>query len=433
MALIKPTSVFGEKQPPAKESKEQYLFLLEFYVHEIRGERLAKLNQMFFVPTSVSFQFLEFNDDDQEVTPVDPMFEPQAGISDDVEYFYSGRSIMFSVAQHVVVQKISDLKIKLIVKKKMPEEINPDILVGEAEVDMTKQFAALRKEMLQCWYLETPPPQVFENDVPLFFKENLIGSIKIFIRLSSYGQSITTEFEAPGEGKSFIFKGNKINDKRLSYKCRVIDSKEVDICTDSEDDLSKKPTCEVCQPKRQLCLPCGLRTGAVAKQGLQIKSNFDECLKQRGDFVFGSKGQERQVGRNEIPCESDFGNKPGPIQSSRGPVQPCGKAVVLKVSGLLDLGEHKQPTVTVAKECETQDHDRDPDPDHDLFILRIGKKGLVGPDEKSDLQLEMRTPKGPERRPPIRRETREAQTEEDAKGAKKAKGGKGGKGGKKKK
>lgn len=51
-------------------------------------------------------------------------------------------------------------------------------------------------------------------------------------------------------------------------------------------------------------------------------------------------------------------------------------------------------------------------PDHDIFVLRIGKKGLVGVGEKSDIQLEMKTPKGPERRPPIRYETRDVQTDE---------------------
>lgn len=52
-----------------------------------------------------------------------------------------------------------------------------------------------------------------------------------------------------------------------------------------------------------------------------------------------------------------------------------------------------------------------PDPDHDIFVLRIGKKGLVGVGEKSDIQLEMKTPKGPERRAPIRYETRDVQTD----------------------
>ena len=429
MALKRPTSVFGEKQPPAQEFKEQYLFLLEFFVHEIKGERLAKLNQMFFVPTSVSLQFLEFKEDDLEVTPVDPMFEPQAGIGEDVEYFYTGRSIMFSVAQHIVIEKISEFIIKITVRKKMPKNIYPDILVGEAEVDMTKHFAALRKEMLQCWYVGVPPPKVFENEIPLIFKKDEIGSIKLFIRLSAFGQSIMTEFEAPGGDKSsYIFKGDKVNDKSLSYKCRVIDVREIDICKDSDDDSPMVSTCQICQTTRHSCSPCGLELGAVdIPSGPEIESDFDNCFnKSGGDFQFGSRRLERSVSKsranisNSDPHNPECENRIGPIQSSRGPTQPCGKAVVLKVSGLLDVeGANKQPTVTVASESEGGAENCDPD--HDIFILRIGKKGLVGPDEKSDLQLEMRTPKGHERRPPIRYETREAQTEEDSKGGKKGK------------
>lgn len=98
------------------------------------------------------------------------------------------------------------------------------------------------------------------------------------------------------------------------------------------------------------------------------------------------------------------------LPSSRDSSQLCGKPVVLKVSGLFDNGDGKKPIVTVADESAkpTDTLDRD----HDVFILRIGKKGLVGVDEKSDIQLEMKTPKGPERRPPIRCETRQMQTDE---------------------
>lgn len=86
--------------------------------------------------------------------------------------------------------------------------------------------------------------------------------------------------------------------------------------------------------------------------------------------------------------------------------------MVLKVSGLFDNGDidGKKPTVTLAGES-TAAKGESSDPDHDIFVLRIGKKGLVGIGEKSDIQLEMKTPKGLERRPPIRYETRDMQTE----------------------
>ena len=46
--------------PPKEACKEQYLFLLEIYVRSIESRRLAKLNEMFCVPTTVAFQFLDF-------------------------------------------------------------------------------------------------------------------------------------------------------------------------------------------------------------------------------------------------------------------------------------------------------------------------------------------------------------------------------------
>lgn len=85
--------------------------------------------------------------------------------------------------------------------------------------------------------------------------------------------------------------------------------------------------------------------------------------------------------------------------------------------------ESPDPVVTVTGEDEAVTKEELEDPDHDIFVLRIGKKGIVGAGEKSDLQLEMRTPKGLDRRPPVRLETREMQTEDDngKKGGKKKK------------
>lgn len=109
------------------------------------------------------------------------------------------------------------------------------------------------------------------------------------------------------------------------------------------------------------------------------------------------------------------------FQSSKDSVrdssQPCGKPIVLKVSGLFDNGDNlgKKPTITVAAESAATKPGKPSDSDHDIFVLRIGKKGLVGVGEKSDIQLEMKTPKGPERRPPIRYETRDVQTDEHRK------------------
>ena len=403
----KPEAVpeFGTRDIAPPDSKEQYLFLLEFFIHHITSERLAKLNQMFFVPTTITVEFLNFKGKEGiEITPVDPLFHPQAGVADDVEYFFSGRSVMFAIDQYTVLNKLLDLIVELCVQKKMPEGVKPDVLVGNGKLDLSKHFAALRKEMLQCWHKMAPPPKVFEGEVPLIFNENTIGGVCMYVRVSAFGQTIVTEFDGPPERtvSSYVFKGESC-EKSPTYKCRIIDSKVANVCKDSKEELLKDgPPCRVCIQEEHPCTPCGQPAGATLKPNVSQRQV--------------SEATPATTLRSKPDTCADV-QKAGLIQSSRGPVQPCGKAVVLKVSGILDTGQDKKPTVTVAPESETGP---ETDPDHDVFVLRIGKKGLVGAGEKSDIQLEMKTPKGFEKGPPVRCETREMQTD-DKKCKKKAK------------
>ncbi|XP_043248656.1 uncharacterized protein LOC122395277, partial [Colletes gigas] len=391
----------GSRDDPLPDVTEQYLFLLEFLVHHVTSDRLAKLNQMFFVPTTICIDFLNFvGDETVEITPVDPLFNPQAGVADDVEYFYSGQSVLFAIDQRTAINKIVDFVVRLCVQKKMPDGVKPDILIGKGELDLSMHFAALRKEMLQCWQKMAPPPKCFEGEVPLMCNDVEVGCVCMFARISAFGQTIVTEFEAPPDMDvaAYIFKGDEMNQRSLSYKCRIIDSKDADIGRDSAEDLTiGGPPCRVCVVEEHPCTPCGHTRGATLKPNQQTP-------------VIGTQSKPETC--SEV-------HKSGLIQSSRGPAQPCGKAVVLKVSGVLDTGTDKKPTVTVASESEATGQDAC-DPDHDVFVLRIGKKGIVGADEKSDIQLEMRTPKGTEKGPPIRHETREMQTD-DSKSARKRK------------
>ncbi|XP_017788184.1 PREDICTED: uncharacterized protein LOC108570787 [Habropoda laboriosa] len=393
----KAVPTLGSRDEIVPDNQEQYLFLLEFFVQHMTSERLAKLNQMFFVPTTISVEFLNFTGEDNiQITPVDPLFQPQAGVAGDVEYFYSGRSVMFAIDQYTVINKLFDLIIKLCVEKKMPEGVKPDVLIGNAEVDLSMHFAALRKEMLQCWHKLAPPPRVFEGEVPLVYNDQVVGAISMFARISAFGQTIVTEFEVPPDRNisSYIFRGAESNAKSLTYKCRIVDSDVGNVCIESKDDLLKSgPPCRVCIKEHHPCTPCG-------KPGATLKPT-----------VSGRQTSPVTTSRSKPDTCADVHKQAGLIQSSRGPAQPCGKAVVLKVSGILDTGQDKKPTVTVAPESEATPADAT-DPEHDVFVLRIGKKGIVGAGEKSDIQLEMRTPKGPERGPPIRCETREMQTED---------------------
>ncbi|RLU17828.1 hypothetical protein DMN91_010066 [Ooceraea biroi] len=342
---------------------------------------------------SVHFSFLDFTDeDDLQVTPVDPLFQPQAGIANGIEVFNSGKSVLFAVNHDTALDRKTKMILKITVKKRMPDCIKPDVLVGTSELNLSHEYAALRIETLQYWKKGITISKVFDNNLVLLHNGRASANIDVYVKISGYGQTIVTEFDAPmmRDPSTFIFGAGEI-DRTLSYKCRKVDPYTVDLTKDSSKDLRDPKTCSICIPERQLCIPCE-KLGAVQER--------DEKTYRRED-----KRKLRDTpSKDQIRCRS------GERHSS----ELCGKPVVLKVSGLFDNGDNgKKPTVTVTDEAAARNLGDPTDPDYDIFVLRIGKKGLVGADEKSDIQLEMKTPKGPERRPPIRYETRDMQTELD--------------------
>lgn len=403
-STTKPAFYGSREQAPPEVCREHYLFLLELFVRQASGDRLAKLNQMFCVPTCVHFGFLDFVDEgDLTVTPVDLLFQPQTSVANDVEIFNAGKSVLFAVDHETVADRTVKMILKITAKKRMPDSIKPDILVGVGELDLSGQYAALRLEMLQYWRKGIATSKVFDGQVPLIYNENLSSSLDIFVRISGFGQTILTGFDAPIERdpSTFVFDSGEL-DQILSYRCRRMDSRAFDLFEASSEKLPGPTACPVCVPERYTCVPCG-KLAAVEE-----RDKGDSGLAGRKDTV-------RVFEREEVILRL-FKNPGSNFQSSESLVRskPCGKPVILKVSGLFDNGDDvsgKKPTVTVADESAATRPGEPSDPDHDIFVLRIGKKGLVGVGEKSDIQLEMKTPKGSERRAPIRYETRDMQTE----------------------
>jgi len=245
-----------------EDCKEYYLFLLEFFVKRVSGSRLAKLNQMFYVPTSVHISFLDFVDENElQVTPVDPLFQPQAGIATEVEIFNSGKSVLFAVDHDSATDRNAKLILAINVKKRMPEGIKPDVLVGSCELDLSSAYAALRIETLQCWRKGVTISKTFDDQLELLHNDHVSGCIQMYARISSYGQTIVTEFDAPRDPMSFIFGAGEMN-QSLLYQCDKLTIDSIDLLKNSTDDLENSGICSVCTPKPQICIPCK-RRGAV--------------------------------------------------------------------------------------------------------------------------------------------------------------------------
>lgn len=261
----KSPSYGSREETPPVEHKDHYLFLLEFFVKQVLSKRLAKLNQMFYVPTCVRFGFLDFLDeDDLQVTPVDSLFQPQAGAAYGAEVFNVGKSVLFAVDFDAVTDRNAKMILEIRVIKRMPEDVKPNILVGMGTLDLSDQYAALRMETLQCWRKGVTTSKVFDGRVPLIGSKD---SLDVFVRMSVFGQTIVTEFDAPASRDltTFVFSAEE-TDEPLAYKCRKVDSSTVDLF---EDRRSAK--CPVCLPERYPCVPCGKMTSAVEERETRDK------------------------------------------------------------------------------------------------------------------------------------------------------------------
>lgn len=272
------------EQAPPQICKENYLFLLELYVKQASSDRLVKLNQMFFVPTSVHFEFLDFVDEnDLMVTPIDSLFQSQIGIVNKSEVFNVGKSILFAIDSEAITNLMVKMILKITVKKQMPNAIKPDVLVGSGELDLSNQYAALLMEMMQYCKNNVTTSKEFDGQVPLIYNGNLSGNLDIFVRISGLGQIIVTEFDTPiaRDSSTFIFGTGEANQLyKVSYK-REVDT--TDVFGDSCEDL-QKPITSACIPEKYPCVPCG-KLGAVEERDEKIRKKRDGIERKLNDIV----------------------------------------------------------------------------------------------------------------------------------------------------
>lgn len=123
-----------------------------------------------------------------------------------VKTFNNGKSCLFSLKDGDIAQAMSKFPIKISVYKSLPCGCLPTkIVLGEATIDMTKEFVQARKK-----FLEDPNNVSYEALKDSFRIVGLDGSetgeILMFLRISCFGKLIVTRFQgaggAPGLGPS---------------------------------------------------------------------------------------------------------------------------------------------------------------------------------------------------------------------------------------
>lgn len=115
-----------------------------------------------------------------------------------VKTFNSGKSCLFSLKEADINKAMSKFPIKVTVYKSLPCGCLPTkIVMGEATIDMTKEFVQARKK-----FLEDPSNVSYEALKDAF---RIVGSdgveageIIMFLRISCFGKLIITRFQGAG-------------------------------------------------------------------------------------------------------------------------------------------------------------------------------------------------------------------------------------------
>ncbi|CAB3225359.1 unnamed protein product [Arctia plantaginis] len=109
--------------------------------------------------------------------------------------FNSGKSCLFSLNEADISKAMSSFPIKITVYKSLPCGCLPTkIVMGEATIDMTKEFVQARKK-----FLEDPNNVSYEALKDSFHllgsDKNEAGQIMMFLRISCFGKLIITRFQ----------------------------------------------------------------------------------------------------------------------------------------------------------------------------------------------------------------------------------------------
>lgn len=447
------------------------LFLLEFLVDSIN---LANGCDCDKPPgeTCVSFQFL----DNAPLDVCENDFGPKPGYGSETENVKSGKSCLFSLTPEQAEDATKQFDVYVSILRKMkPGWLPESVQIGNTLISIANVFNELI-ESVGCGCDTSPCAKTLKDTFAITntAKEE-IGTIGVYIRMSCFGKLIVTQFQMNLADKSVLFK-DKEGHSLYRYK-KASKSPASNQQPQQQPPPSSMGPCnpgcpEVpCQPPPQQqpyippCNECGVPPNQAMTQpqmeppcGVQQPPEDPSRCYQEIGATMGGNALTIRVHKNSnkvekvdggidlmnedtCSCDESSGQKPQtnapscPINSRNYNIQPAlntgggnTSPFSLKMGG---QGNAANNVTIVPPVCTTPDgtqYTEISDPDKDVFILRIGKKS-EGADKKSNLELELCTPKGPDLKPTPKKETRDTQYEAaDAGDGGSGSGGKKGKG-----
>ncbi|KAF2893375.1 hypothetical protein ILUMI_12769 [Ignelater luminosus] len=471
------------------------LFLLEFLVDKVQIDpSLTRDVGDVMGDTCVSVQFL----DNAPLDICEDDFTPKRQYSRDTSNVKSGKSCLFSLTPIQAEEAIRQFDLYVDIFKKMQPGVLPDkVQIGSSLISIVNLFNELISS-LSAPTGQSPTAKTLKDTFKITNATGqYIGDIGMYIRMSCFGKLIVTQFQMNLDDKSVLFKDKE---GHSLYRYKKVGAKREsggggggpgwDSSRNTECPQLPCPRPQSQPQTTQMTTPCNecsmmmtqspgqsmADPGCYQEIGAQMGGNAltirvhkdknrleqldsgadvdDDTLCTCTPGNIGASKKKPKINNNRMPggaggcsCSTNEQNlvmRPPCADAGGASNQPFS----FKMGG---CGTAAQNNVTVVPPtCTAPDgtqYTELSDPNKDVFILRIGKKS-EGADKKSNLELELCTPKGPDTKPPPKKETRDTQWDDadsleasgggaggGAGGKGGGKGGKGGKGkgGKKKK
>ncbi|XP_069365155.1 uncharacterized protein [Maniola hyperantus] len=369
-----------------------------------------------------------------------------------IKSFNNGKSCLFSLTESDISKAMTKYPIKVSVYKSLPCGCLPTkIIMGECEIDMTKEFVEARQTFL------ADPTNVSYQALKDSFRilgpdGSETGEIVMFLRISCFGKLIITKFQGPGGPLNLgAERGSAVVDRscapnkdfqsmqdpcacgaaRLSKTtagqlCNVRGGSGV--CPPARDPYNSTP-CEdpddpcycsgpksqpkeqmVCRNTDQYCLhvPKGrtkefeeigttlggneLKIKVPASASIIKKISQTHCMMQCPYTKGASEG-----GPCEPPCGKNQISLALPTENicCHG-AQPAETQFTCTTEGCTQAAKHSQQAALARGDGKPHLEL----PNRDVFVLKVAKTAMVH-EKKCKLELELVTPKGPDKKPPI--------------------------------
>lgn len=188
------------------------LFLLEVLIDKIRFANSSSYDKKFKICVVIQCVFV----DPFEISADEPGCNASWIDGSHVVTLNSGKSCLFSLKEHDILTAMSNFPIKITVFTSPPCGCPPHrIVVGEAIIDMTKEFVQARSK-----YKEDPNNVSYQALRDSFCVIGIDGvqtaEIAMFLRISCFGKLIVTQFQG------FAYPPPLNTDTRISRDCTAL-------------------------------------------------------------------------------------------------------------------------------------------------------------------------------------------------------------------